>query len=388
MAPKPTIDIKIIWKSVHGQLTADEEKHLQDWLKEDSSHRSYYRQVKRYYQSGSSFTGSKLELDRVWHSFEGRERSAKQRKFRQKMAIAASIAVLVALVSSVLIWQFQSSPEVITKKQVSLIKPGNGKATLFFDDGRTYDLTNSGNLALTEDGIIIRNTENGLAYSGGELADGELRYNILRVPRGGEYVLTLPDGTHVWMNAESSIRYPIRFAADERKVELQGQAYFEVTHDEQRPFRVWSGNQEIRVLGTQFDLKAYQNDETITTTLVQGRVRISLKDNPEVQETLVSNEQCTFNKNENTLEKRKIETLPYISWRKGKLMFEDEELSEIMKTLQRWYDCDVVFASQRARHMKFTGTLKRYDDINEVLNKIAKTNEIKIYVNGNSIRIE
>ncbi|PTN10676.1 FecR family protein [Mangrovibacterium marinum] len=388
MAPKPAIDINIIWKSVHGQLTADEEKHLQDWLKEDSSHRSYYQQVKRYYESGSAFTGSKSELDRAWRSFEGRERSAKKRKFVQKMAIAASIAALVALVSSVLIWQFQPAPEVITKKQVSLIKPGSGKATLFFDDGRTYDLTNSGNLALNEDGIIIRNTENGLAYSGGELADGELRYNILRVPRGGEYVLTLPDGTHVWMNAESSIRYPICFADDERTVELQGQAYFEVTHDGQRPFRVWSGNHEIRVLGTQFDLKAYQNDETITTTLVQGSVRISLKDNPEVQETLVPNEQCTFNKNENILEKRKIETLPYISWRKGKLMFEDEELSEIMKTLQRWYDCDVVFASQRARQMRFTGTLMRYDDINEVLNKIAKTNEIKIYVNGNSIRIE
>jgi hypothetical protein len=302
--------------------------------------------------------------------------------------VAASVAALVAVVSSVLLWQFRPSSELITREQVSLIKPGSGKATLFFDDGRTYELTNSGNLALNEEGTVIENTKNGLTYSVGENAGSELRYNILRVPRGGEYVLTLSDGTHVWLNAESSIRYPVHFTGKERKVEIQGQAYFQVAHDEQRPFRVWSANQEIQVLGTQFDLKAYQNDETITTTLVKGSVRISLKNNPQVEETLSPNEQCTFNKSDNSLVKRKIEALPYVSWRSGKLMFEREELGEIMKTLQRWYDFDVEFASQRARHIRFTGTLMRYGDINEVLNKIAKTNEIKIHVKGNSVRIE
>ncbi|WP_163715676.1 FecR family protein [Mangrovibacterium lignilyticum] len=388
MAPKYTIDIKIIWKSIHGQLTVEEQKLLQNWLNEDSSHRSYYLQAKRYYQKGTSFSNSKAEMDRAWQSFANRERLMRRRLIFRKLAVAASILILVAATTSILYWQFNNQPALVAPGQLSLIEPGSGKATLFFDDGRTYELTNSGKLQLQEDGVAISNTKNGLAYVAGENALAGTRYNILRVPRGGEYALTLPDGTHVWMNSESSIRYPIKFGENERRVEIQGQAFFEVAHNEEKPFLVWSGNQQIQVLGTQFDLKAYQNDETITTTLVRGSVRIRLKNDPEVQETLAPNEQCTFNKTDNSLNKRVVETLPFVSWRNGRLVFENEELGEIMKTLGRWYDFDVVFASEKTKHIRFTGTLKRYDKIDKVLNKIAKTNEIRINVNENRISIE
>ena len=388
MFSRHPIDIEIIWKSIHDELTAEEQKQLSDWLNEDSSHRTYFRHAMRFYQNGTAFPDSKAELDRVWHVFEDRERFARRKKFLRKLAVAASVLILVGATCSVLYRQFKSESKIITPRQLSQISPGSGKATLFFDDGRTYELTNFGKLDLREDGVNIHNTENGLAYVDGDDLPAELRYNILRVPRGGEYVLTLSDGTQVWMNSESSIRYPIQFGENERKVEIQGQAFFNVAHNAGKPFLVWSGNQQIQVLGTQFDLKAYQDDETITTTLIQGSVRISLKDDPDVQETLAPNEQCTFTKAANSLTKQRVEALSFVSWRNGRLMFENEELGEIMKTLARWYDFEVIFVSEKAKHIRFTGTLKRYDRIDEVLNKMAKTNEIKIHVNENCITIE
>lgn len=389
MSLKRPIDVQIIWKSFHSGLTASEQQQLDEWLKENSSHRDYYRKAEQFYSQSSSAGSSKPDLDRAWQAYGVRERFSLRKTSLRKLAIAASVAVLVAASALLLYLQNQTTPQIATaEKQHKLMQAGIGKATLFFDDGRTFELNNSGTMTMQEGGVTISNTEDGLAFAATGEEKGELRYSILRVPRGGEYVLTLPDGTHVWMNSESSIRFPSRFEDSERKVELQGQAYFEVAHNTDKPFLVWSGNQQIQVLGTQFDLKAYQNDETMTTTLVHGRVRISLKNNPDIQQTLSPNEQCTFNKTDNSLTKRTIETMSFVSWRSGQLMFENEELGEIMKTMSRWYDVEVVFASERARHIRFTGTLMRYDDINEVVNKIAKTNEIKIDVNENRIRVE
>lgn len=386
MPLKRPIDVQLIWKSLHSGLDASEQQLLDEWLRESSSHRDYYSKAEQFYRQGSS--NPKADPERAWQAFGERERSSRRKKFIQKLGIAASVALLLAASASVFYLQTKAPTQLATSEQHSLMQPGVGKATLFLDDGRIFELNNAGSTAIQTEGVDISNTENGLAYAASSSESTNLNYSILRVPRGGEYVLTLPDGTHVWMNSESSIRFPIRFASHERKVELQGQAYFEVAHDNDRPFLVWSGNQQIQVLGTQFDLKAYQNDETMTTTLVRGRVRINLKNNPEVQQILSPNEQCTFNKTDNSLTKRKIETMSFVSWRSGQLMFENEELGEIMKSLSRWYDVEVVFASERARHMRFTGTLMRYDDISEVVNKIAKTNEIKIHVNENRIRVE
>lgn len=388
MALKSPIDSQIIWKSFHGRLTAGEQQQLQAWLDDDVSHREYFRKAGEFYCGQAKFPDPHAGLDRAWQSFVARERFSTQKKRYARLAVVASLVVLLGVGASVAYRSLQPKPESATPSTYSLMEPGTGKATLFFDDGRSFDLKNTGSTAVAIGEAKIRNTANGLDYTAMNRAAGELRYNIVRVPRAGGYVITLADGTRVWMNAESSLRFPVSFGKGERKVELQGQAYFEVAHDAGRPFLVWSGNQEIRVLGTQFDLKAYQTDATMTTTLIRGSVLISLRNNPGQQQTLSPSEQCTFDKVQNSLTKRSIETTPFVSWRAGKLIFENEELGEIMKTLSRWYAVDVVFASENARHIRFTGTLMRDDDIRKLVNKIAKTNEIKIDVNENRIRIE
>ncbi len=388
MPPKQKIDIQLIWRSIHDQLNPEEQRLLQEWLNADESNRRYFLQAKRYYSKGSSFQNTGDELKKAWNAFERRERFSRKRVFFRKMLAAASILVLVVATSSVLLWQFNAQKDLIKPEQVQLIRPGSGKATLFFDNGQTYELTNSGKLDLLVDGVNIVNSDNGLAYTSQQQASTEARFNILRVPRGGEYVVTLPDGTHVWLNAASSLRYPTRFDGDERIVELMGQAYFEVSHNPEKPFLVLSGNQQIEVLGTQFDLNAYPTDETIVTTLVKGSIQVSLKNRPEVQEILNPAEQSTFDKATNSISIKQVDTAVAVSWRNGKYVFQDEELDHLMKTLERWYDCEVVFASEKAKHVRFTGTFMRYSSMDKVLNQIAKTNEIKIEIQGNRIRIE
>ena len=208
----------------------------------------------------------------------------------------------------------------------------------------------------------------------------ELAYNELIVPTAGECYITLEDHTKVWINAESKIKYPVQFTAGERKVYLEGEAYFDVAEDG-RPFQVITSQGEVTVLGTAFGISSYM-DKAEYTTLVRGCVRYTSHTKKSV--ILSPGEQAILERS-GELISRKVEVEEYVGWKDGVFVFRDKPLEEIMETLSRWYGSEVVFRNEEMKQLKYTGSLERYDSINTFLQVLERLQDIHYEIDNNKI---
>lgn len=385
---QPIIDFEIIWKKINHKTTENEDILLSRWLEETPDHQQYLDKVIKYYRDGSSFDVNSIETSKAWKALKKELLKKKHSTFKQIISLVAAAVVTIFLVINFLlpVKKFEVLPIVSNKAE--LIKPGTNKATLILDDGSVYDLASSKNLKLTEGSSEIISEGNKLQYTSNEGTKKEVKYNSLSVPRGGEFFLQLADGTKVWLNSETILRYPVQFTGNERKVELTGEAFFEVTRNEKIPFLVESGEQVIKVLGTEFNISSYKEKSQIYTTLVKGSVEIFLKDKPEINQRLVPNEQSIVNKIDGHISKRKVETYQFIAWKEGRFVFENQNLGEIMHTLSKWYNVDIVFARAELKDIRFTGNLQRYANFSEMLKKIQKTNEVEFVIENKQITIK
>lgn len=210
----------------------------------------------------------------------------------------------------------------------------------------------------------------------------EEEYHTMEVPRGAEYNLTLSDGTKVWLNADTRLKFPAHFNSEKRYVELTGEAYFQVSRDETRPFIVHSGDIDVRVLGTEFCIRNYTDKPTLAT-LVNGSVEVT--DYSGRQMVLTPGQQTVTTNGYTTV--RNVETIYYTSWKDGYFIFENTPLEEIMEELSLWYDCQYFFQNTAAAELRITARLKKYDEIDVLLGILSKTNEIQIEKKGNAIMI-
>lgn len=381
------IDIEIIWKAIYDKASSEELELLRHWMEEDQSHQKYFENARAYFENGSAFSASSHEVTGGWRRFEALEKRSKNR-YRRLITIAswavASLLIVVAL------FQFTdfTKGELIAESQ-SKIKPGSEKATLILNDGRTFNLAKEAKFSLKEAGVTIESKGTQLEYlRAGIDAKSALKYNTVKVPRGGEFFVLLSDGTKVWLNAESSIRYPVQFSNDERRVELTGEAYFEVKKNAQKPFRVVAGGQQVEVFGTSFNISSYEDDAVILTTLVEGSVEVSLIENPTIKQILNPNDQSFYARGIDQISKRVVDPQKYVAWKEGRYIFDDELLGNIMKKLAKWYDVEVVFTNTDAKNIRFTGNLQRDTSIENILNKIEKTNEVEFKIERNKITIK
>jgi hypothetical protein len=384
---KRNIDFGLIWRKIHDQLTDEEETLFKEWLADDASHRKYYDDVINYYNSGTRFSNSPAELKKALRNIY--QTIGIYNPYRKPVIISIT-SVAASILFFIFLHFFSSDPSetVVVEQSVQSIAPGTEKAVLILSDGSEHDLTSGEKTIKAANGIEIKNTGTKLEYSGKGNQAGELKYNTLRIPRGGEYFLVLSDSTKVWLNSETTLRFPVQFAANVRNVELTGEAYFEVSKNENVPFIVTSANQQIKVLGTQFNVSSYTENANIYTTLVEGRVEVTTSSNPNEKILLAPSEQSCFTKGENQLTKRIVDVNKYVAWKNGRFVFENETLEDIMKTLSKWYDVQVVFSSESNKKLRFTGNLERYSNFNEILKKIEKTNEVKFAITNNQITIE
>ncbi len=384
---KRNIDFGLIWRKIHDQLTDEEETLLKEWLADDASHRKYYDDVINYYNSGTQFSNSPAELKKALRNIY--RITGIYNPYRKPVIISIT-SVAASILFFIFLHFFSSDPSetVVVEQSVQSIAPGTEKAVLILSDGSEHDLTSGEKTIKAANGIEIKNTGTTLEYSGKGNQAGELKYNTLRIPRGGEYFLVLSDSTKVWLNSETTLRFPVQFAADVRNVELTGEAYFEVSKNEKVPFIVTSANQQIKVLGTQFNVSSYTENANIYTTLVEGRVEVTTSSNPSEKIVLAPSEQSCFTKGGNQLTKRNVDVNKYVAWKSGRFVFENETLEDIMRTLSKWYDVQVVFSSESNKKLRFTGNLERYSNFNEILKKIEKTNEVKFAITNNQITIE
>ena len=213
-------------------------------------------------------------------------------------------------------------------------------------------------------------------------------YNMIRTPLGGEYALTLSDGTRVWLNAMSELRYPVAFGGDTREVELRGEAYFDVAEDENKPFVVRTDEFSVRVLGTSFNISAYADSPLALTTLCSGHVRLTDCMNPRNERDLLPGEQLSFHRESRKMEIRNVDTDVFVSWREGFFQFDNHTVEEVFMILQRWYNVQVFYANAEVRQELFTGKLPRFDDMMIIIDLIKRVSDLEITVDGKVIYID
>ncbi|NBB30070.1 FecR family protein [Cellulophaga sp. BC115SP] len=265
------------------------------------------------------------------------------------------------------------------------VLPGGDKAVLTLDDGSKVVLDNSANGSLGKQGETdIRKTQSGkVVYEGGQVAVAKPMFNTLTTPKGGQYQVVLSDGTKVWLNAASSLRFPTAFTGNERRVEMTGEVYFEVAKNPKMPFKVITQGQEVEVLGTHFNVMAFQNEKVIKTTLLEGSVKVS---NNEKTAVLQPGQQSKVGINSNifrTVNDVNIEE--ELAWKNGYFQFNDASLEQVMRQIERWYDVDIEYVG-KIPNEHFTGKLPRNTNLSNVL-KILSMSEVEFKIEGKKIII-
>lgn len=312
------------------------------------------------------------------------------------MRYAAAAVVLVTLSFGIYFYENQKTSNK-NKFAKHDILPGGNKATLTLADGRVIDLNkvNNGDLAY-QSGISIHKTGNGqLIYSiqsknkQHSPAD-ELTYNTIATPRAGQYQVNLPDGSKVWLNSESSIKFPVQFSRAERRVELRGEAYFEVakvyknlkSSGERLPFLVSSENQTVEVLGTHFNVNAYPGERVTRTTLFEGAVKV-FADKIQSPSYLKPNQQAVLIGKTIVVSTADVEEA--MAWKNGLFIFNKQNLGDIMKQVERWYNVDVVFSDEALKQEEFNGTTSRFKNISQLLEVLESTGSVHFKIEGRRI---
>lgn len=364
-----------------GQTTPDEEAKLDLW---------YHKEVSLSDWSPKTNTDEIASLlkQKIDAAID-QEEIPKSRNWYRYMSAAA--AILVAFGVGFYFYD-TNSPLGLTTAQLSRtadIAPGNNKAILTLADGTKISLTDvdNGELA-TQSGIVItKNTNGELVYtiSGSNKSElnAELSYNTISTPRGGQYQVNLPDGTRVWLNSASSLKFPVNFSTlKERKVELAGEAYFEVASNKAKPFRVLSEQQTVEVLGTHFNVMAYPNERNLETTLLEGKVSVKAGNK---EAFIVPGQQSQLrNGNIDVLKLSDPEAM--VAWKNKLFQFDNTDIDKVLRQIERWYDVEVSYVGARP-DVYFTGVMPRDVKVSRILMAMEQTCDVKFQINGRKITV-
>jgi Fe2+-dicitrate sensor, membrane component len=261
--------------------------------------------------------------------------------------------------------------------------PGSNKAILTLSNGRQIILTNAktGRLAIQGQTVIRKTADGEIVYSPSSRSSSVVM-NTMSTPRGGQYHLTLSDGTDVWLNAASSITYPVVFTGNDREVIITGEVYFQVAHNTSKPFLVKSGAQTVKVLGTHFNINAYADEASIKTTLLEGSVEVSAVG---TRQTIKPGQQTEFENN--SLKISVADTNEAIAWKDGYFQFVDADIESVMRQISRWYDVDVTFEGPVTKQ-RFTGRISRLRNISKVLRIIQSYQDVQLTYSGRRIMVK
>lgn len=367
-----------------GRLDAETGKKLREWIDEAPENREAFERYLRIVKMHRMVEGDQMICDRkAWTELYGKLKQRKNRRVvRYVVSIAASVLVVAGIGLGILL-KNQSSDPVFP---VTQILPGTTKATLVLANGSQIDLTRDDLKEITEEGAFIKNDSMvGLQYDHSDVRVEEPVFHTVKVPVAGEYHFTLPDGTKVWINSDSELTFPVVFSGNNREVFVKGEAYFEVEHDEIHPFIVHANEVAIRVLGTKFNIAAYEDDHQVVTTLAQGAVDVEFVGQ---QAKLVPGSQAIADIRHQTINSRQVDAAMYTSWIKGIFEYENMPLSDIAVQLSRWYDVNFIFSAPEFRERRFTGVVKKYDVLNDVLKIIEKTTNVSFMINGKDIAVK
>ena len=376
----------LIARKLDDGLLPMEETELSDWLAEDVKHEEVYAEIKkirdrtkllhRDFAPDTEHVLKRIKRERV-----------RQIGFRYwwKYAALFILPLSVALV----LWQGMKNEAEEEHRQFSAVsRPGGERAILKLYNGKTVvlDSTMKSSLIAHEANVRIEMDSNHLlrysSHDSIEMANDN-KNNELIIPKGGEYQVVLADGTKVWLNSASRLIYPQSFMGKERRVVLSGEAFFDVAHDAERPFIVETSRMNVKVLGTRFNVNDYDDNEEVSTTLVNGSVEIVSGGQQAFR--LVPGEQAYGKENE--LEKREVNVRLYTSWIDGKFLFNNTELEEIAKQISRWYDVEIFFSNESVKKVRFTGAIVKFKPLDDLVRMIESTSQVRFSVKGKTIVI-
>lgn len=367
----------------HREDLSDEE--VNSWL-ESHSHRALLGEMARLKHVLGNKDFNNLRRSE-WKRLSTRIRDT---RLRRRVIWAASVAAVVVCLlgwNIMLQWRKMDIPSSEMANQTEKILPGSQKAELILAGGERIVLGQaSASIETPEFTGITDDSIKGLDYSRVSVLKEAVqsRYNILRVPVGGFYKLSLPDGSEVWLNSASELRFPVQFNGKKREVYLEGEAFFQVARDTSKQFIVHLNKAQISVLGTKFNVNAYQDEERIYTTLAEGSITFrSSKGENEVY--LHPGEQSIMDMNNGETTVLKVDPSIYSAWIKGRFVFRAMDLGTIMRQLQRWYDCEVFYTSEEIKQQEFWGVINRDMELMDVLNIIEETAGVHFEIKGRTV---
>lgn len=389
--------------SLSGNITKQQQDALGNWL--DSADKSEYLTILQWwektveerndYVAVDAELVSRIEdginnIDRPVIPFPIKETKPYQRRFKLAWPVAASLfLVLLAGLGYYYGSNNRTFNKRVTQSQVlNDIKPGGNKAILTLSDGTKVNLNDvhPGGLVANQQGIsIVKKKDGQLVYN--IVGNGELNrvglYNVVQTPLGGQYQVNLPDGTSVWLNAGSSLRYPVNFDEGERRVELVGEGYFEVAKDKEKPFRVQTRGQLVEVLGTHFNINSYEEETLTKTSLLEGSVRVRSLIN---KRTVVLQPGQQAQLNDYTLKVKNVDVNEVAAWKDGFFVFNDESAETVMRKIARWYDLEVIYANNIS-NIDFAGSVTRYKNVSEIIKTLELTGLVHFKLDGRKLTV-
>lgn len=356
-----------------GQISLDEKKELEDWVvSSESNHETFTRLLRTCQHLYCAEINNEAEqmCRRIREAMRGNPRLLIRPRLRRLVSYAA-MAIFVIGIG--LFYYLRDIPQKRTQKVSTVnILPGERFAVLQMASGEMKVLNEEedNNVEMGKGIVFRKDSVCDLNSVERRSATEEIQYSSIWVPRGGEYNFTLSDGTNVWLNADSKLKFPVVFSGDTREVYLEGEAYFEVIQDSLAPFIVKTHAMMTRVLGTSFGIKAYE-DEKVRTTLVEGKVEVKMGEN---QMILKPGQQFICLEDDFMI--RNVDVKAYTSWRYDRFAFDNETLEVLLKQLERWYNIQVTFENPVLKSLRFTGNIPKYEDIQKVLQLIELTTNI------------
>jgi hypothetical protein len=316
----------------------------------------------------------------------------KKRRINVYTFLKYAAAIIIPLLIAYSFFRIDKYHKKTASTELIQIKPGCKKAFLRLSDNRTINLTDGiADQVFDDDGTTIRLMNNLLVYEDSSYhctKSGKEVFNVLNIPKGGEYKLQLSDGTMVWLNSDTEMSFPVHFVDSVRRVFLKGEAFFDVSHNG-KPFEVTTNLSKVKVLGTAFNISAYEEDSFASTTLVFGKVEVSkshLSDNKIKEIILAPGQRALISSNEMIVEHVNVQDV--IAWKEGKFIFNNEPLNIVLLKLSRWYNFRFIFKEEVLKQKQFSGRLDRNTEIEDVLEIIRLSSNIKIQRDNNILIVK
>ena len=385
---------ELIRKVLDGKASEEEMRVLMRWMKEDGSHREYFNMLKKVWNMTN---GPKLSPERKaleMERFVGymQNSSLKKREHLKSKVVRlwyryVAVLLIPLLLLGIYFWSEQKSQPIIVNTETNV---DFGKPVLMMADGREVILEQKNEIIEGASEIGIQNDSLfGLNYMGAGLqanvSTGEEVYNTLSIPVGGFYQLSLSDGTKVWLNSMTKLRYPVTFRGEQRNVYLAGEAYFDVAKDADHPFVVNVEGMEVKVYGTRFNVNTLE-EGVVQTVLERGKVSVkALKTGEEVM--LKPDDMAEFYKESGMVKVGKVDPFTYTAWKDGKFVFENATIETIMSRLGRWYDIKVFYGDEQVKNQTFTGIITRHSNVKDLLYLIGETAMVQFDQKDNVVTV-